>query len=341
MATQSRWRLELLARMAQERSFLLRQLWALDEATIGTVEVGNGRTVKDIIAHIAAWDSLILSWVRLVGNGRIHKIEPHNTPQNRPAFNNDIYQRYRQYDLKLTLAFALRERSNLLYAFSQISDDDLLRPLQLPWGEETSLRDWYNQQIQHDNIHAQALETWRKSLPLPVKRQVGPKLVLRAILKQTRKELLTLVDLIPPHDRETRPLREDWTLKEIIGRLTDWEKIVTDGLRQLLLGQTPHFDESITDFTAFDTAKAAARRPQAWAQIWRDFQQTRQSLEDVFSKYPEPFLAHTLTTPWGKKMPAYFWLTILFGNDLEHANDIRHALNEPGPTTPTPPPMNQ
>jgi hypothetical protein len=49
-------------------------------------------------------------------------------------------------------------------------------------------------------------------------------------------------------------------------------------------------------------------------------------MDDVFQQFPELFLAHTLVTPWGKEMPAYFWLTICFGHDYEHAADLRASI---------------
>lgn len=328
MTTQSPWRLELLAQLAAERSYLLRQLWALDEATLTTVAVSNGRTAKDIIAHVAAWDSLVLSRLRMVGNGRVHQIEPLGVGVIRDAFNADLYQRYQNSSLKLALAFALRERSNLIYAFNQLSDAELENRFILPWGEETSRRNWFEQRHEHDASHAAELENWRKTLPLVTKRQIGPKLVLRAILKATRQEFTTLVDLVPPDERTSKPIHGDWTLKDLVGHLTDWEQLIVDGLRQLLLDQTPQFADTITDFATYDEARVQARRLQPWRQVWQDFNRSRQALDDVFQQLPELFLSHTLVTPWGKEMPAYFWQTICFGHEYEHATHLRQSLHQ-------------
>ena len=326
MTTQTPWRLELLARLAAERSYLLRQLWALNEATLTAVPVHNQQTAKDIIAHVAAWDSLTLSRIRLVGNGRVHKIEPLGVGDNRDAFNADLHARYQDSSLKLTLAFALRERSRLIYTLNQLNNEDLNRSINMPWGQETCRRDWFIGRHQHDTHHAQELETWRKTLPLPRKRQIGPKLILRAILKAARQEFLALVDLVPAAKRDTRPVCGDWTLKDLIGHLADWEQLIVDGLHQLLLGQQPQFPAPIHDFATFDEAHVATRRRQSWPHVWREFNQTRQALDDVLQTFPEPFLGHTLVTPWGKTMPAYFWLTICFGHDHEHALDVRQSL---------------
>ncbi|MCP4423411.1 MAG: DinB family protein [Chloroflexi bacterium] len=326
MAIQSCWRLELLARLAAERSYLLRQFWALNEETIHTVPVVDDWTAKDIIAHIAVWDSVILSRIRKVANGRVHTIEPQGEGENQIPFNLNLREKYRTFSLKLVVAFALRERSSLLYAFNQLSDEELERAWLLPWGEEVRLRDWFVQRYKHDAHHAGEMAAWRKTMSLPQKRQIGPKLILRAILKASRKEFVTLVDLMPEADRSRLPVSRHWTLKDLVGHLADWEQIGVDGLNQLLLGQKPEL-APIDDFDIFDQAGVAARRRQDWRRIWREFNDTRQTLDDVFQKYPEPFLQHTLTTPWGRKMPAYFWLATVFGHDIEHAIDIRRALN--------------
>ncbi len=314
---------------------MLRQLWALDEAALTAVPVNNGRTAKDIIAHVAAWDSLVLSRLRLVGNGRTDQIEPLGVGENRDAFNAELHQRYQNSSLKLALAFVLRERSNLIYAFNQLSDAELEVRFALPWGEETSRRDWFVQRYRHDALHAAELEVWRKNLPLAAKRQVGPKLVLRAILKAARQEFTTLVDLVPPDERAGRLVHGDWMLKDLVGHMADWENLIVDGLRQLLLDQSPQFAVTITDFAAFDEQLVQVRRLQPWRQVWQDFNRSRKALDDAFQQFPELFLSHTLVTPWGKEMPAYFWLTICFGHDHEHASHLRQALslagNEAGP----------
>lgn len=316
----------MLARLAAERSCLLRQLWALDETILTTEVVGNGRTAKDIIAHVAAWDSLVLSRLRMVDNGRTDQIEPLGVGETLDAFNAELHQRYQTRSLKLVLAFALRERSNLIYAFNQLSDAELENPITLPWGETTSRRNWFGQRYQHDAHHATELEAWRKTLPLAAKRQVGPKLILRAILRAARQEFKTLVELVPPAERDSKPIHDDWTLKDVVGHLTDWENLVVAGLRQLLLDQAPQFNVTITEFAAFDKSRVQARRSQSWSQVWQDFNRSRKALDDVFQQFPELFLKHTLVTPWGKEMPAYFWLTICFGHDHEHAADLRTIL---------------
>lgn len=326
MTTQSNWRRELVARLAAERSYLLRQLWALDETTLTTRPVSGGWTAKDIIAHVAAWDSLVLSRLRLVGNGRITQIEPLGTGENRDAFNDELYRRYRDSSLKLVLAFALRERSSLLHALSQLNDAELETRFTLPWGEATSRRDWFEQRYAHDANHAAQLAAWRKSLPLPAKRQIGPKLILRAILRATRQEFVSLVEMLPPAERDNQPVFDQWTLKDLVGNLTDWEKLIVAGLNHLLFSETGPFAPPITDFAAFDAAQAQARQGQSWPQVWRDFNGARAAFDDTFQKFPELFLHHTLVTPWGKEMPAYFWLTIGFGHDQEHAVDLRQAL---------------
>jgi hypothetical protein len=264
-----------------------------------------------------------------VGNGHAHQIEPLGVGAERDAFNAELYQRYQNSSLKLALAFALRERSNLIYAFNQLSDAELESRFTLPWGEETSRRNWFEQRHKHDASHAAELEGWRKTLSLTTKRQIGPKLVLRAILKATRQEFTTLVDLVPPEDRVSKPVHNDWTLKDLVGHLTVWEQLIVDGLRQLLLDQTSKFAVTITDFAAFDEAQVQARRPQSWRQVWQEFSRSRKALDDVFHQFPELFLSHTLVTPWGKEMPAYFWLTICFGHDHEHAVDLRQSLPLP------------
>jgi hypothetical protein len=179
---------------------------------------------------------------------------------------------------------------------------------------------------QHDAQHAAELKTWRNTLEQDKKRQIGPIFLLRTILKATRKEFLSLIDLIPEAERATRPVCGIWTMKDLMGHLTDWERVGVNGLRQLAAGQTPVFDEMIADFDTWNNTHAEKRKHQSWETVWAEFLATRSNLLALFDQMSEEHWQRPFTTPWDSQTNGYFWVNIWAGHDHEHALDVRQAI---------------
>ena len=262
----------------------------------------------------------------LVRNGRSAELQE-LTPEILNQRNTDLSEQFKTVPLEQAIATCLKERAGFLAELRRVSDTDLHKRITMPSGKRVRIRTWARWRFLHDMSHANELSTWRNQQPPEVVRQVGPKHILRAILNATRKEFLTLVDLIPAKERITRPVCGVWGLKDLIGHLTDWERVGLDGLCQLADGQTPEFDYEIPDFDTFNNENAATRAEQLWPEVWSDFTTTRKDLTDVFDQLPEETMARPIPTPWGGTIPAYLWVMVWAGHEHEHAIDVRAALN--------------
>ncbi|MBK8987818.1 MAG: DinB family protein [Chloroflexi bacterium] len=321
------WRSTLLARLTAERAHLLFQLRSLDEATLTAVPVSGEQTARDVLLHLAAWDAVNSQRLSLLLDGRLADIPPID---NVDETNRAMHGRFQSVPLEQALAACLKERAGFLAVLQRAPDDLLHRRLTLPWGQRIRPRTWVRWRWQHDAAHAHDLRAWRQAQPQETLRRLGPKAILRAQLKATRREILSLVDMIAPAERASRPVCGVWTMQDLIGHLTDWEKVGLSGLRQLAAGQTPEFDQPITDFDAFNAANAAARAGQSWVEVWAEFMAVRQELLDLFDQLPGPDLARPFLAPWGRTVSVYLWMQVWAGHDHEHAIDVRHALALPG-----------
>lgn len=316
----------LLAHLTGERANLLRQLRGIAATTLTTLPVRATWTVRDILVHLGSWDAFHTERMSMVLNGRINAIRELGAEDAIDARNADILTFSQNLSLEQALAICLQERSSFLAALQRIPDDLLCETVVMPWGWQTSIQQWTEWRYQHDAQHAAELKTWREQLAQSDRRQIGPIFLLRAILKATRKEFLSLADLVPAADRTTFPVCGVWTLKDLIGHLTDWEKVGVDGLRQLAAGQTPEFDELITDFDTWNNAHAAARHDQPWNEVWAEFEQTRQELVSLVDQMGEGDWARPFTAPWDSQINGYFWVNVWSGHDHEHAHDVRNAI---------------
>ena len=324
------WRKQLLARLAAERAYLLQQYRGLSAETLTTAPAAGSLTFKDLLLHVAAWDAFHAERVSLVRancpNGRSAELQEF-TPETLDQRNAELEKHFQAVPLEQALATCHKERSGFLTTLQRVSDEELHRRMTMPWGRRSRIRTWARWRFLHDMDHAAELKTWRSNQPRETVQQAGPKSVLRAIFNATRKEFLTLVDLIPADERTTRPVCGVWGIKDLVGHLTDWERVGVDGLRQLADGQTPEFDYEITDFNAFNNANAAARADQSWDRVWADFTTTRQDLTDLFDQLPDETLSRPTPTPWGGTIPTYLWVMVWAGHEHEHAVDVRGGLD--------------
>jgi hypothetical protein len=263
-----------------------------------------------------------------VMDGRMQEVQVFVDDEATDAHNAQRHQQLKDVPLENAIAMLLKERSGFYALLDRIPDEALHRRLQLPDGRRTQMRTWVRWRWLHDAEHAKELVQWRKQLPDAIKGQrMGPKYILRALLQTTRKEFLLTADLISEDERTTRPICGNWTLKDLIGHLTDWEWVGIDGLRQLAAGQTPEFNYSISlNFDEFNNPRAAARRNQPWDEVWHEFKDNRRQLLALLDAMPESQLARQFVAPWNRPITGYLWTTIWFGHEHEHAIDVRQAL---------------
>ncbi len=320
------WRLQLLAWLAAERAALLRPLRGIDEAMLSDLLVDEAWMAKDILAHIGAWDAFHTERMSLVLNGRINAIPELGGQVEMDVRNAELLAFSRNLSLEQALAVCLKERSSFLAVLARIPDELLHREIELPWGWRTHMREWTEWRCRHDAVHAEHLHAWRNQLPKEHKSQAGPIYLLRAMLKSTRNEFLAIANLVPAAERESRPVCGVWSLKDLVGHLTDWEQVGVVGLRQLAAGQTPQFDAPIDDFDTWNNAHAAVRRDQPWDEVWAEFYETRRELLALVDEMGEVGWQRPFPTPWDSQINGYFWTTIWTNHEHEHAADIRLAL---------------
>ena len=324
------WRRHLLVRLAAERAAFLRAYVSLSEETLATSPVIEQWTAKDLLAHVGVWDAFQAERMSLVLDGRLDEVQQVGGEAGMAARNTELYERYRDVGLEQALAIGLKERSGFLAMLARIPDGELHRELEFPGGGRTRMAEWTEWRYQHDAEHAGHLQQWRETLPQETRRRIGPVFLLRAYLKAARKEFLAAAALVPDAERDSRPVCGVWTLKDLVGHLTDWEKVSVDGLQQLVAGATPEFDESIPDFDRFNARNAAVRRDQPWEQVWNDFEATRRTLLDLFDGVTADHLQRTFVAPWERPLNGYVWMLVWPGHDQEHAIDLRGSLELAG-----------
>lgn len=314
-------RRRLLARMAAERSELLCNLLGLDRRALTKEAFLDDWTVKDALAHIAAWDR----WEHRQMARLVAGAPPNDGLLSRratAAFNAVVVNERRERSLVEVVRELQQARGAWVAWLCQLPDDVFF--VSRPFGDcDWAFPHCLAIQWQHDAEHASQIVTWRRARGL--KRHVGPKCVLLAALSAAREELLLLSALVPPDDRASRPVCGVWTLKDVLAHLADWEQVGVEGLRSMARGEPPPV-EHIADIDAWNHEHAEARRGQPWSQVWGDLHATRTAFVQTLEGMRQDDLAPSYRFPWGPKGTAYEWVAAFVDHDREHAEGLAEAL---------------
>ena len=309
-------RAQLLARLAAERAGLLERLVGLDERELIESLIFDDWTVKDLLAHIAAWDRWELGEMKCRASGEVPDL---TAVRDMDTYNAAVVAAWRDRTLAEVLMELQDARTVWVTWLQTLLDEEFFRQ-RLFGGEDWSFPGCLKGVWRHDAEHAAQIAAWQEAKGL--KGKTGPKAVLLAALATARAELLAAAALVPPEDWASRPVCGEWTLKDVLGHVADWEWFGVEGLRLMSAGQPPQV-ENVEDIDAWNRAHVEARRSQAWKVVWADFHAARQALLEVLEGMSQAGLAWSFPFPWGPEGTAYRWVYVYLAHDREHAHGIR------------------
>ncbi len=246
------WRAQLRARLAAERAGLLHALTGLDRTTLSSRLVIEDWNAVDLLAHVASWDEFFTERIEEHLAGRHNAIEQVDLDQRNARTHVDR----EDWTLERSIEACVQARKRFLDALARMDDTHLHAANAVPWGGQ-SIRAWTEWRSQHDHEHTREIMTWRRREVVDA--PTGPAVVLAAYLRAARKELLTVVALVPAHRRATQPLTQSSTLQEWLGRLSEQEQELLAELRTGPVATQPEW-------------RSAGTAPQdSWEDTWSTF----------------------------------------------------------------------
>jgi hypothetical protein len=313
-------RRRLVARLAAERGELLWQLLGLDDGSLTRPPIfaDSDWTVKDLLAHVAAWDR----WEHRAMAALVAGEAPDfAVVEDTDAFNARAVDAWRDRTLAEVLTELYGARAAWVAWLRDVPLEEFFRPRELQ-GWDWAFPNCLEIQWQHDAEHAAQLAAWREEKAAAS--ETGPKAVLIAALNAARDELLTSIALVRPSQRTSHAVCGHWTLKDLVGHVADWEQVGVEGLRDMAAGRPPDI-AFIPDIDAWNRKHAAAREDQAWETCWEDLRKTREQLLDVLGEMGQAKLEKSYIFPWGPRGTAYEWVRVFAAHDREHAQGLREV----------------
>jgi len=311
----------LISHLAAARAALLGKLLGLDEQPLTEAPVLDHWTIKDILAHIAAWDRWEYQTMRRMAEGESPDFA---AVQDVDRFNAAVVATWRERPLGEVLAELEDARATWVAWLQALPVEEFFQRRRYD-NYDWSFPDCLRVQWEHDTEHAEQIAAWREARGLrgePWNTQTGSKEVLLAALAAAREELLTAAALVPPEERTSRRVCGEWTLKDVLGHIADWEWLGVEGLRHMAAGQPPQV-EHVEDVDAWNRAHAEARHEQSWDEVWADFHAARRALLAILEGMDQDDLGRLFSTPWVDQCTPYAWAFVHLAHDREHAEDLR------------------
>lgn len=329
--SQSPARAQLLARLAAERTNLLQRLEGLDETALTHDPVFEGWTAAALLAHLGYWDALTADWLAKLADGRRADIRPDGVIDGPLDGRNAALQRqFAGLPFAQAVAISQKERRNLLLALERLPDATLFRRVQLRPDWRATPAGWLRRRHRHDAAHSADLARWRANYPPndPSLRFIH-RTLLRPLLGQARAELLALLALIPPEARETQAIEGQWSLPQILGHISDYDRLSVLALRQLAAGEMPSYEATFVDIETYNTERGPFWASAPLAEAWAQFVATRRALLAVAETLDDAALVRPFTAPWRTTTTACGMLMDMAGHDQEHSDALRPVLGLP------------
>ena len=306
----------LVDRMAAERAGLLIACLGLDTDTLCSQPVMDDWTVKDTLAHVAAWDDAHTERSRLSLAGRESDIASVDLDERNAA----LLAERRGWSFDQALQAALDSRQRYIEVLGTATNEQLVRPIHLPW-RETSVWEFARWRAYHDRVHSRGIRAWRDATRLPF--VPGPRSLLKVAMVAARDDLLRQIDHIPIDERQTRRIMDDWTLRDLCGHIADWDLYAFGALRAIRESRPlPVVVEQ--DVDRVNAQRRDARRGQTLGQTWADFENSRTELIGALASWDNEQLAREVdyAFDWGRT--AYGWFVgQTVDHDREHADALR------------------
>jgi hypothetical protein len=281
-----------------------------------------------LLAHLGYWDAFAGDRLMKLAEGRLSEIRPLDKHDTLAEHNQATLVRFAGLPFTQGLAIAQKERRGLRLALRSVPDDLLEKPIQLRPGWRTTPRVWARWPARHDAEHAADLVRWRAGYPPndPSLRVIHREL-LAALLSLSRHEFWTLAALIPAAERETRPVVGAWTLKQVVGHMTDYEMLGIVALVQVAEGREPEYESAVADFDTFNSERSDVWQARPWADVWSRQDQARRTLLRQTARLDDAALVRPFPAPWPATTTACGYLLDMAQHEREHADDLRRALD--------------
>lgn len=135
---------DLLAAIAQERQALETLLRTLTPQQMVEPGVVGAWSVKDVLAHLVAWEQMVLGWYRAGLRGELPALPAPGYKWNQtPELNQMIYETHREQPLDEVVAHFYHSHQEIRKVIEGLSNEELFTAGHHAWTQKNTLGTYF------------------------------------------------------------------------------------------------------------------------------------------------------------------------------------------------------
>jgi hypothetical protein len=157
---------EIIHTLNETRKDFLETIEGIPEESMLEAGVVDGWSIKDLLAHIALWESELvkLLWETSMGAS---PTTAHFKRLSVDKLNERWYQENKDRPLERIMADFEGVRKQTLRRVEAFTDEDLTEPGRFPWLKDAPLWKWIaNDSFEHESEHLVQIKAWREQKDL-------------------------------------------------------------------------------------------------------------------------------------------------------------------------------
>ena len=303
----SKFRKQFLFQMHMSRAELLHAMVGMSAEQLDQ-PLWDDYSTRRVLPHIALWEGFEAQRLQLLIDGRLGEISWTGVDERNAAWHRNSAE----ITIDGGIAMLQKERNGLLNVIANAPDKLLQSTVKIGEHELTVMKVITNS-IEHDDDHARDIQAWRKANDAEGN-SGGPRSVLVAYLRATRKALRALLDLIDG----TEITIDEWMPKDILAHIAGWEPLVLRSLQE-----NHAHDISDTDPINHRMAEEAAKK--SVDEMWKRYAKGRQAVINTVETMSDAQLAQQFDNPESWSDSVYNWIRVFPEHDLDHARELYAA----------------
>ncbi|MEX2227037.1 MAG: ClbS/DfsB family four-helix bundle protein [Dehalococcoidia bacterium] len=155
---------ELAEITRSSRGALEAELAQLSDEQMLTPGVVDDWSVKDVLAHISAWERMFIDWIDALMRGDKPDRPEFFTDEWTDKVNARVYWAHRTDSLEVVLAEFHAMHEVMMEFIEGLSEEDLFDHARFPWANGREMAPWLRANAdEHYDEHREQLEAWRRA----------------------------------------------------------------------------------------------------------------------------------------------------------------------------------
>lgn len=125
---------------------------------------------------------------------------------------------------------------------------------------------------------------------------------------------------------QDREIYSNWTIKHVLAHITGWDDAVIASLRAHAGGKEPGVPAQ-RGIDYYNEQTVSTRETLDYPLVFREWEQTRETLKRVIREIPDDKFGEMLTTPWGARGTVTELVRVFAEHEYEHAGEIEALLD--------------